>query len=115
DELLRIWPVPIHHVGLVTDAPAKDADIVEVKDLVIAGLLKTGTRLKPRPGKWGSVDAIIRADGLLDVAGKTFNSLSGAGSHVRGGATNGWYFWRLEDGRTLKDIRDVYRTTTQAK
>lgn len=114
DALLKIFPVPVDHVGLVTDAPVKEADIVEIKDLVIAGLLNNGTRLKSRPGKWNSVDAIVRADGHLEVDGKTFTSLSGAGSHVRGGATNGWYFWRLDDGRTLKDVRDAYRSANTA-
>src|SRR5664279_5602058 len=35
---------------------------------------------------------------------------SGAGKHVKGSVTNGWTFWRLEDGRRLADVRAVYRT-----
>ena len=81
----------------------------EVKHLLIAGLIKPGASLSPRNGRWENAAAFVRADGLIEVDGKSFDTPSGAGRHVRGGATNGWYFWRLEDGRTLKDVRDSYR------
>ena len=110
-ELLRIWPVPAGHSGVVLDSQSKEPDWVEVKHLVIAGSIEPGTRLTPRSGRWESARATIRPDGLIEVNGVTFETPSGAAKHVRGGATNGWYFWRLEDGRTLKDVRDSYRGT----
>jgi len=109
DDLLAIWPVPFGHTGQVLDPQEKEPDWIEVKDLVVAGLLAPGTVLQPRPGRWENKDAVVRADGLIEIDGQTFETPSGAGKHVRGGSTNGWYFWRLADGRTLKDVRAAYR------
>ena len=111
DELLRIWPVPEAHTGIVIDAQSKEPDWIEIKHLIIAGLIEPGTHLSPRDGKWSAAEAIIRADGLIEVDGRTVDTPSGAGKYIRGGSTNGWYFWRLDDGRTLKDVRDAYRGT----
>ncbi|MFT2816822.1 DUF262 domain-containing protein [Leifsonia sp. A12D58] len=108
DELLQIWPAPPGHIGVVVNPEAKEAQGIEVKHLLIAGLLTPGTRLVPRPGKWASAEAIVRRDGLLEIDQKTFDSPSGAGKYVKGSTTNGWYFWRLEDGRTLRDVRTAY-------
>ncbi|MGB3764418.1 MAG: DUF262 domain-containing protein [Ornithinimicrobium sp.] len=107
--LLRTWPVPEGHVGEVRDSRVTDQAWIEVKHLLAAGLLEPGTRLYPRPGQWTSNEAEILPDGRLEVGGTVFDSPSGAGKHVRGGITNGWVFWRLEDGRTLSDVRTVYR------
>ena len=111
DELLRIWPAPPGHLGAVDSPEVKEAQWIEVKHLLIAGLLTPGARLIPRPGKWASAQAIVRADGLLEINHKTFDSPSGAGKYVKGSTTNGWYFWRLEDGRTLRDVRTAYLGT----
>jgi alkylated DNA nucleotide flippase Atl1 len=115
DALLATWPVPEGHTGAVQDAGTKDQmSWVELKHLVGAGLLQPGSRLIPRAGQWASTDAVVRADGMLDVDGKTFATPSGAGKHVKGGITNGWHFWRLEDGRRLADVRAAYRGTRPA-
>lgn len=114
DELLRVWPVPLGHVGEVVDPNAKEADTTDLKDLLVAGLLVPGTRLAPRPGAYADIEAVLREDGSLEVDGKKFDTPSGAAKQVRGGATNGWYFWRLADGRTLQDIRAVYRGAPDA-
>jgi alkylated DNA nucleotide flippase Atl1 len=107
--LLATWPVPQGHTGQFVHAAPTDQGWVEVKHLVAAGLLAPGTRLLPRPGRWGALEAVVMPDGTLEVDGKTFQTPSGAGSHLRGGATNGWAFWRLEDGRKLADVRATYR------
>jgi len=73
------------------------------------------TVLAPRPGSWESRTAMVRVDGLLDVDGKTFDSPSGAGRHVKGSITNGWSFWRLPDGRKLADVRAIYTAEDPAK
>jgi alkylated DNA nucleotide flippase Atl1 len=52
---------------------------------------------------------------LLEIDGKTFESPSGAGRHVKGGITNGWSFWRLPDGRQLRHVRAVYTREDPAK
>lgn len=76
-----------------------------MKDLVAANLLTPGTVLAPRAGRWQSRDAIVRADGILEIDGRAFDTPSGAGKFVKGTATNGWYFWRLPDGRKLVEAR----------
>ncbi|HWK25193.1 MAG TPA: DUF262 domain-containing protein [Solirubrobacter sp.] len=114
DALLATWPVPDDHVGSVVDPHEKAAGWIQIKHLVEAGLLQPGTVLNPRPGNWQSRTALVRPDGLLDVDGKTFETPSGAGRFVKNGNTNGWSFWRLDDGRRLLDVRDAYSGTTPA-
>ncbi len=108
EALLAMWPVPPGHTGQVPQATPTDHGWVEVKHLVAAGLLPPGTRLLPRPGRWDALQAVVMSDGTLELDGKVFQTPSGAGTHLRGGATNGWAFWRLEDGRKLADVRAAY-------
>ncbi|MDP3892080.1 MAG: DUF1524 domain-containing protein [Nocardioides sp.] len=109
DALLATWPVPEGHVGEVRDSRATDQTWIEIRHLLAAGLLQPGTRLTPRPGQWPATAATVLADGRIDVAGNLFDSPSGAGKHVKGAVANGWVFWRLDDGRSLSDVRAVYR------
>lgn len=109
DALLATWPVPEGHSGQVLQAIPTDHAWVELKHLLAAGLLPAGTRLLARPGRWGTTEAIVGADGRLEVDGQFFDTPTGAGKHVKGGITNGWTFWKLEDGRRLADVRSVYR------
>ena len=113
DALLEIWSVPSGHLGEISDPQDKAQAWIEIKDLLAAGLLEPGTRLVPRPGQWSSSEAIVRPDGMLEVDGKIFETPSGAGKYVKDGVTNGWYFWRLPDGRKLVDIRSIYRGEEQ--
>jgi hypothetical protein len=105
DALLATWPVPDGHVGTVTGRTASQHADASLKDLVVAGLLPPGTRLKARPGPWGQVECTVLANGDLELDGKTYSSPSGAGRQVRKGSTNGWRFWELPDGRRLRDVR----------
>jgi alkylated DNA nucleotide flippase Atl1 len=109
EALLTTWPVPEGHTGEVVHAAPADNAWVEIKHLVAAGLLEPGTRLQPRPGQWNALEAVVREDGKLETDGKTFDTPSGAGKYVKGAVTNGWAFWRLEDGRKLADVRAEYR------
>lgn len=115
DVLLQTWPVPEGHRGVVVDPQEKSAGWIQVKHLVEAELLTPGTELIPRSGSWESRTALVRADGFLEVDDKTFYSPSGAGRHVKGSVTNGWRFWSLPDGRTLRDVRAVYTGRDPAK
>ncbi len=108
DAILAVWPVPEGHEGTVDDPQAKAQDWVMLKHLVDAGLLEAGAVLVPRSGQWQERTATIGADGSLVVDGKTFETPSGAGKYVKGGHTNGWTFWRLEDGRKLQDVRSAF-------
>lgn len=115
DVILSTWPVPPGHEGAVVDPHEKSAGWIQVKHLVDAGLLTPGTALHPRSGQWEARRATVRADGLLEVDGKTFDSPSGAGRHVKGSITNGWRFWSLPDGRRLADVRAIYTGQDPAK
>lgn len=55
----------------------------------------------------------VLANGDLEVDGKTFTSPSDAGQYVRRGATNGWSFWELPDGRRLTEGRSCGARRTQ--
>lgn len=109
EALLATWPVPEGHRGEVVHTTAGDQSWVEIKHLVAAGLLPAGTRLLPRAGRWEAKEAVVRNDGNLEVDGHVFGTPSGAGKHVKGAVTNGWAFWRLEDGRRLGEVRAIYR------
>lgn len=110
DVLLQVWPAPAGHEGVISDAPAKENAWVEVKHLVAAGLLKPGTVLSSRPGKWEGHEATVLADGRISFDGSIYSSPSSAGYQAKGGrATNGWTFWCVPDGRRLADVRALYR------
>jgi Restriction Enzyme Adenine Methylase Associated/Family of unknown function (DUF6416) len=109
ETLIDVWRVPAGHEGKILDSRADERTWVELKHIGAAGLLKPGTRLKPRPGSWPATEAVVTRDGALDVDGKKFQSPSGAGRYVKGAVTNGWSFWRLDDGRRLSDVRAAYR------
>ncbi|WP_082482058.1 DUF262 domain-containing protein [Aeromicrobium sp. Leaf245] len=115
DILLQVWPVPAGHEGDIVDPQAKTQEGVEIKDLVRAGLLQPGTVLTPRPSEHELHTAVVVPDGTLEVKGRRFETPSGAGKEVLGRAVNGWFFWRLDDGRKLSDVRAEFRgdTTTQ--
>jgi alkylated DNA nucleotide flippase Atl1 len=106
--LLETWKVPKGHDGAVVDPHEKSAGWIQVKHLVDAGLLAPGTVLTSRTGPWGTGAATVDPDGLLEIDGKCFDSPSGAGRHVKGSVTNGWWFWSLPDGRKLLDVRAAY-------
>ena len=109
EALISTWPVPKGHVGEVVDAVADEESWVEVKHLVAAGLLKPGTVLVPRKGKWQDARATVTRAGSIVLRGEEFYSPSAAGKKLKGGMTNGWMFWHLEDGRRLADIRETFR------
>ena len=105
DQLLKVWPVPAGHLGQVVDPAAKTQDWVEVKHLIGAGLLKAGDVLTATHYEHKGAQAVIADDGRIELDGKRFETPSGAGRHLRGKATNGWYFWAVADGRRLRDLR----------
>lgn len=109
DAIERIWPVPAAHIGEVDDAKPEEEAWVEVRHLIAADLLRPGTALTARPGKFGGASATITAEGAVIVDDTKFESLSAAARHVRGGMTNGWMFWHLPDGRRVADVREAYR------
>ncbi|WP_299442121.1 DUF262 domain-containing protein [uncultured Phycicoccus sp.] len=110
DRLLEVWPVPDGHLGEIKDAQARDNTWVEVKHLLAAGLLAPGTILRARPGQWGAVEAVVLADGQLQIGDRVFSTPSSAGQYAKSGkTTNGWRFWRVDDNQSLADVRSAYR------
>ena len=112
DALLATWPVPPGHLGEVKDKAPESSAYVSIQQLIGAGVLIPGTVLQSRPGPWGDHQAVVLDSGDLSLDGATFSSPSAAGHHLRQGATNGWHFWRLPDGRHLADLREEYRQRT---
>jgi site-specific DNA-methyltransferase (adenine-specific) len=78
-------------------------------DLITSGRLTAGERLifsQPRANR--TAIATVRADGGLEVQGKTgvFWSPSKAAAAITGSQINGWTVWRkADDGRTLDELR----------
>ena len=106
DIILRIWKVPEGHTLPSTDVVAVAASRVIVSDLLRAGLLAPGTVLEPTWPSLRGVHVTVRDDGALMLGDVAYYSPSSAGSAVRDGkATNGWSFWKLEEGVTLDDLR----------
>jgi hypothetical protein len=106
--LLHVWPVPDGHNGEVVDPQTKAQDWVELKHLVQAKLIQPGAVIKASHRDFVGATATVAADGFIELDGKRFNTPSGAGRHLRHRATNGWYFWTLEDGRRLRDVRALF-------
>lgn len=105
DALLATWPVPDGHEGRLEDS-VPVSSYVSIGQVVAAGLLTPGTDLVARdPDK---PTARVTKTGLLEVDGQEYETLSGAGKAVLGRNVNGWYYWRMPDGRRLLDIRDDY-------
>lgn len=105
EDLLRVWPVPEGHVGKIVDPQTKVPDWVELKHLVDAGLLAVGDTLHATHRDFGGVEAVIGPDRRIHLDGTAFSTPSGAVHHLRKGATNGWYFWAVADGRRLRELR----------
>lgn len=106
ESIVETWPVPAGHVGKVAvHTAAADSSGIGMKDLIVAGLLTPGTVLRARSGPWGHAECVVLQNGDLELAGKRYTSPSGAGQQIRKGATNGWAFWELPDGRRLRDLR----------
>lgn len=109
DALLATWPVPAGHTGEVVDQQTAAPAWVDFKDIVAAGLVPAGTVLFSREGRWTARTATVADDGSILIDDRRFGTPSGAGRYVKGSATNGWHFWRLEDGTRLADLRTRFR------
>ena len=112
-----------------TRRPAASYD-VSVKDLLDAGLIRPGLKLRKR--YLGSeVEATIEPDGRVRYGSETFKSLSIAAGAARVAVkgppsdgrryyqTNGWTFWEYEDEagrrREIQEIRERYLADRSAR
>ncbi|GLK67768.1 site-specific DNA-methyltransferase [Hansschlegelia plantiphila] len=96
----------------IAQAPAKrEAARVAFATVVERGLVPPGTRLTDERGRH---EAIVRADGTLGF-GAVIGSIHRIGAIVQGReACNGWTFWHVAEGRTLKPI-DAFRDVIRAE
>ena len=111
DRIIEVWPVPDGHHGRVVDPQTKAGDWVELKHLIEAGLLAAGGKLVATHRDFKGREAILTADGGIELDGKHYASPSAAGHSLRKKATNGWYFWAVEDGRRLRDVRSEFQNS----
>lgn len=110
--LLKVWPVPDGHQGEVIDPQTKSLDWVELKHLSQAGLLSSGDRLLATHRDYTGIEAVIGDDVRIHLNGRRFATPSGAARQLTKKPTNGWYFWALDDGRRLRDVRAAYQNGT---
>lgn len=84
-----------------------------VADLIDAGLLRAGTRLRPMASKYDET-ATVREDGSLLLGTEVFNAVSPAAARVTGMQSEpGWNFWGAPSGDgslvSLYELRSRYR------
>jgi len=72
-------------------------------ELVADGRLVVGQVVNHK----GGFEATVTEDGMLEYAGTIYNSATKASEAAWGKpTTSGWQWWRVEDGRRLRDVRD---------
>lgn len=108
DALLETWPVPAGHEGKTVDRSSRFSKATTTyADLISAGLVDVGATLVCTDERWPEARGTILAGGQMLYEGKTYTSPAAAARVVRGGRSgNAWYFWRLESGAWLKDLRE---------
>ncbi|MGA4670609.1 GmrSD restriction endonuclease domain-containing protein [Propionibacteriaceae bacterium Y1923] len=107
EALLRTWPAPEGHDVLPSLRRQDAADnYIELREMVAIGQLAPGTVLYA--GGDRSRTATVTKDGALLVEGEVREYPSGAAQVILGHQTNGWQFWRLEDGRRLAELRSEF-------
>lgn len=106
DSLLKVWPVPEGHVGKLADKHARSTDWVRIPHLLAASFLSSGEELVSTNRHHLDCGARVEADGQISVNGVSYESPSAAARAASGKESgNGWYYWRVRDGRRLLDVR----------
>lgn len=106
--LLETWPAPDGHEGKTVDRSSRFSKATtSYADLISAGLVEVGAVLECTDERWPDARGILLAGGQMLYDGKTYSTPAAAARVVRGGRSgNAWYFWRVEDGPWLKDLRE---------
>ncbi|GAA4873541.1 GmrSD restriction endonuclease domain-containing protein [Serinicoccus chungangensis] len=104
--LLGVWRVPEGHIGVPEDGQSLSDETIDMRDLLAAGVVSIGDTLVGRIDS--SHVAQIGSSGVLLASGREFTSPSAAAKHLRGKQSNGWWYFRVADGRTLRDVRREY-------
>ena len=122
-----IYEIPEEYRPALETSPDPEASKefydVSISDLIEAQLLCTGQKLfmtyTPRGGDRRQFDAIVGANGSLEVLGKSFSApsyaallcLQNAGSSRE--TVNGWTSWKTADGKTLAALRTAFLSLRQ--
>lgn len=113
ERLISIWPVPEGHSVIgVSQSKVTSSQIVEIPQLLSAGLLEVGSVLEAAPARLAGRTCVVLSDGTLETDDhQNFYSPSGAGRHISGtAAVGGWHFWRVRGtDKRLNELREEYR------
>jgi hypothetical protein len=80
---------------------------VTLGQLMQAGLLGDGETVLALRKRVGEVEAIVHADGSVQVAAKVYTSLSAAASAVSGTGEAGWEYWGARRDGGLVSLFDL--------
>lgn len=105
--LLETWPVPLGHEGKVIDRSSRlTKATVTYADVVNAGLLAVGAILVCTDARWPDARCEILPAGQVLFEGEAYPTPAAAARKVRGGSGNAWWFWKVEDGPILNELRE---------
>lgn len=116
--ILKIWPVPVGHVGMAAqpEQPAAAGE-VDLALLVSEGMIEPGAILVARAAVLKGATAAVGLDGRIFIGDVGYDTPSAAGNAANSeglylGGINGWRFWKLKDsGKSLWDVRNEYRVS----
>lgn len=105
--VVATWPVPEGHEGKTTDRSSRlSKATASYSDVLSAGLIEVGATLQCTDSRWPNARGTLLAGGRMLYDGKSYESPAAAARDVRGGKSgNAWYFWRVENGPLLNDLR----------
>lgn len=106
--VLATWPAPDGHQGKTIDRSTRlSKATASYADVIAAGLIEIGTTLRCTDSRWPDAHGTLLAGGRMLYEGKTYETPAAAARDVRGGKSgNAWYFWRIEGGPVINDLRE---------
>ena len=102
---------PVVEIGEIASSSKDPCDDLQIIELLNVGLLKPGVLLKPFDSE-ETADVEITEDGLISIAGETYDTPDRAARADGDESSDGWEYWMLADGdppRTLRDLAVEYR------
>jgi len=110
DVILKIWPSPEGYKSGFTTEKVRVQHRVDLSDLISADCLSPGLKLTPRSKKHAEAIVTLLPDGRLDVDGAVYANPSQAARAITGQATNGWYYFLVDEKTklSLKKVRNRY-------
>lgn len=107
-----IWTVPPNYKsGFEPEIKLLPGRMIDLNDLITAGMLQVGMSLFPRRKKYSHLTGTVLSDGKIEIGGKAYSSPTDAATAVAGGKrTNGWPFFLTDQAskRSLRTVRQEY-------